>query len=190
MGWVTVCPNAITLEERETVAFDKAAVEKNMAAKQAQSEPLPCGCPSTHAKTFDRQKTSAPTMPTATETVVSELRQWPVQIKLVSPAAPFLQGAHLLVAADCTAFANANVHQQFMKSKVTLIGCPKLDMEDYSDKLAEILANNDIQSVSVLRMSVPCCGGMTEAVKQALVKSGKMIPWNVTVVDTDGTILA
>jgi len=101
-----------------------------------------------------------------------------------------LQRAHLLVAADCTAFANANVHQQFMKNKVTLIGCPKLDMEDYSDKLAEILANNDIQSVSVLRMSVPCCGGMTEAVKQALVKSGKMIPWNVTVLDTDGTILA
>ena len=185
------CPTgAITLEERETVAYDQAAVERHMAEKEKASEPMACGCLSTHAQTFDRQTKAEPAaqMP-ATETV-SELRQWPVQIKLVSPNAPFLQGADLLVAATCSAFSNANVHRLFMKDKVTLIGCPKLDMVDYSEKLAEILAENDIQSITVLRMSVPCCGGLTEAVKQALIKSGKMIPWRIIVLDTDGAVLS
>ncbi len=186
------CPTgAITLEEKETVAYDKEAVERHMAEKKASAEPMACGCPSTHAKTFERKSIETQAAaPISDETVISELRQWPVQIKLVSPNAPFLQGADLLVAATCSAFSNAHVHSLFMKDKVTLIGCPKLDMVDYSDKLADILAKNDIKSLTVLRMSVPCCGGLTEAVKQAMMKSGRMIPWNVVVLDTNGEILA
>ncbi|MEX1307648.1 MAG: ferredoxin, partial [Eubacteriales bacterium] len=185
------CPTgAITLEEKETVPFDKAAVERHMAQNKAKEETMACGCPSTHAKTFERKANPQPERPVPQEAVVSELRQWPVQIKLVAPNAPFLQGADLLVAATCSAFSNANVHQQFMKNKVTLIGCPKLDMVDYSEKLAEILEANDINSITVLRMSVPCCGGLTEAVKQALIKSGKMIPWSIAMLDTNGEVLA
>lgn len=184
------CPTgAITIEEREAEAFDKAAVEKHMAEREAAQEPLACGCPSTHAKTFDRA--SAPAAPVVAQPSerVSELRQWPCQIKLVPVNAPYFDGAKLLIAADCTAFANANVHSQFMKNKITLIGCPKLDAVDYTEKLTEIIKNNDIKSVDVLRMSVPCCGGMEYAVKQALIQSGKMIPWSVTVIDTDGQII-
>jgi len=120
--------------------------------------------------------------------VLSELMQWPCQIKLMPVTAPYYQGARLLVAADCTAFANANVHSRFMRGRITLIGCPKLDMVDYADKLTEIIKNNDIKSVDVLRMSVPCCGGIENAVKQALIRSGKMIPWHVTVIAPNGEI--
>jgi hypothetical protein len=119
----------------------------------------------------------------------SELRQWPCQIKLVPVNAPYFNGAKLLIAADCCAFANANVHSDFMKNKITLIGCPKLDGVDYSEKLAQIITNNDIKSIDVLRMRVPCCGGLENAVKNALISSGKMIPWRVTVIDTNGEIL-
>lgn len=118
----------------------------------------------------------------------SRLAQWPCQLRLVPADAPFLKGARLLVAADCTAFANADVHERFMKDRITLIGCPKLDAVDYAGKLAEILLDNDIQSIEVLRMSVPCCGGMESAVKRALAQSGKAVPWHSSVVATDGEI--
>lgn len=182
------CPTgAIKIEKREADEFDKQAVEKRMAEQKAEkAEPLACGCPGTLAKTFDRK----PAVPAAEQTEsISELSQWPCQIKLVPVNAPYFNGAKLLIAADCTAFANANVHSRFMKNKITLIGCPKLDSGDYTEKLTEILKNNDIKSVDVLRMSVPCCGGIENAVKQALVGSGKMIPWGVTVIDTNGQIL-
>jgi ferredoxin len=118
----------------------------------------------------------------------SQLRQWPCQIRLVSPRAPYFDKAHLLVAADCTAYAYAGIHQDYMKDRITIIGCPKLDQTDYSEKLAEILANNDIQSITVLRMEVPCCGGLVQAVKDAMLTSRKVIPWNVVTVSIDGDI--
>ena len=176
------CPTgAITIEEREAADFDKEAVEKHMAAQAHMGG----GCPSSRAAMLERQPhTAAPK-----EEAVSELGQWPCQIKLVPVNAPYFQGAKLLIAADCTAFANANIHSRFMRGKITLIGCPKLDMVDYADKLTEILKNNDIKSVDVLRMSVPCCGGIEYAVKQALQNSGKMIPWQVTVIAPNGEII-
>jgi hypothetical protein len=119
----------------------------------------------------------------------SRLNQWPVQIKLAPVNAPYFQGAKLLVAADCTAYAYANFHEKFIKNHITLIGCPKLDAVDYSEKLTEIIKNNDIKSVTVVRMEVPCCGGIENAVKKALQDSGKFIPWQVIVISTDGKIL-
>lgn len=119
----------------------------------------------------------------------SELRQWPVQIKLVPVKAPWFDGANLLVAADCTAYAYANFHQDFIKGHITLVGCPKLDAVDYSVKLTEIIRNNDIRSITVVRMEVPCCGGIETAVKIALQDSGKFIPWNVVTIATDGSII-
>lgn len=119
----------------------------------------------------------------------SQLGQWPCQIQLAPVNAPYFNGAKLLIAADCTAYAYANVHQEFMKGRITLIGCPKLDDVDYSEKLTQILAQNDIKSVTVLRMEVPCCGGLEMAVKKALQDSGKLIPWQVTTISIDGKIL-
>ena len=119
----------------------------------------------------------------------SQLRQWPVQIKLAPVNAPWFDGAKLLIAADCTAYAYAGFHQDFIKEHVTLIGCPKLDAEDYSVKLTEIIQNNDIRSITVARMEVPCCGGIEAATKTALQNSGKFIPWNVITITTDGRIL-
>ena len=119
----------------------------------------------------------------------SQLAQWPCQIKLVPVNAPYFQGAKLLIAADCTAYAYANVHQEFMRGKVTIIGCPKLDDVDYSEKLTQILENNDIKSVTILRMEVPCCGGLEMAAKKALKESGKFIPWQVVTISIDGKIL-
>ena len=119
----------------------------------------------------------------------SELANWPVQIKLVNVRAPYLQNAALLIAADCTAFAFADIHRRFMRNKVTLIGCPKLDEGDYAEKLTALLQANDIKSITVLRMEVPCCGGISAAVQRALQASGKMIPWQVVTISTDGTIL-
>ena len=180
------CPTgAISIEQREAAEFDEAAVEKHLAAKKAAA--IGHGCPSARAMSFAQrlaQKAHAEAAPAA-----SELRQWPCQIKLVPVNAPFFDGAKLLVAADCTAYAYANMHSRFMKGKVTLIGCPKLDMVDYTEKLTEILKHNDIRSVDVVRMSVPCCGGLEYAVRQALIQSGKMIPWQVTVITPDGDLL-
>ncbi len=178
------CPTgAITIEEREAEAFDEQAVKQALAAHQAPAAHAG-GCPSARLQTLNRQP--APAAPV--QEAASELMQWPCQIKLVPAAAPFFNNAKLLIAADCTAYAYANVHQRFMRGRVTIIGCPKLDMVDYSEKLTEIFRLHDIKSVEVLRMTVPCCGGIEYAVKQALIASGKMIPWHVTVISPDGTI--
>lgn len=178
------CPTgAITFVEREAAAYDEAAVEAHKAAKAA---PLPCGCPGTQSRQIRREETAC-AAPTSLRH--SRLRQWPVQIKLAPVKAPYFKGATLLVAADCTAYAYGNFHEDFIKGKVTLVGCPKLDSVDYAEKLTEILSSNDIQSVTVVRMEVPCCGGIEQAVKTALQKSGKFIPWQVVTISTDGRIL-
>jgi ferredoxin len=183
------CPvNAIEIIERDADDYDQELVEKRMAEKKSHAEPLPCGCPGHQAKEI-RHKVSVKAVRTEKTESVSELRQWPVQIKLVSPNAPYFDGAHILVAADCTAYAYANIHEDFMKGKITLIGCPKLDSIDYSEKLTAILKNNDVKSITVLRMDVPCCSGIVNAVKTALLNSGKMIPWGFKIVTTEGTIL-
>ena len=186
------CPTgAITFEEREAMAFNKEEVEKNMEAPV--TDPILCGCPGTQAKAL-RHDMIAPhsgPIPVAQNAVApeSQLNQWPVQIKLVPINAPYFQHANLLVAADCTAFSYGDFHNKFMKNKITLIGCPKLDEGDYAEKLTAILQNNDIKSVTVIRMEVPCCGGIEHAVKTALRDSGKMIPWQVVTLSTDGQIL-
>ena len=180
------CPtNAIQIVEREAADYDEAAV----AARQAASKPpLPCGCPGEMAKRI-APKAADPAPAASAASPVTQLTNWPVQIKLVNPRAPYLQNAALLVAADCTAFAFADIHRRFMRNKVTLIGCPKLDEGDYADKLSAILQANEIKSVTVLRMEVPCCGGIASAVQRALQASGKTIPWHVVTIGTDGTIL-
>ncbi len=179
------CPTgAITFEEREAPAYDEAAVKAAQAAKAAKASA--CGCPGEQAKTIACPSAAAPQAVTAQP---SQLRQWPVQIKLVPVNAPYFDGAKLLIAADCTAYAYGNFHQEFIRNHVTLIGCPKLDATDYSEKLTQILAQNDIKSITVTRMEVPCCGGMENAVKQALINSGKMIPWQVVTISADGRIL-
>jgi ferredoxin len=182
------CPTgAITFVEREAAAYDEAAV---LAAKAAKQDKLPCGCPGTVAKAIARKSASQPEMNVpAAACPISRLSQWPVQIKLAAPNAPYFDGAHLLVAADCTAFAYGNFHNEFIKNRICLIGCPKLDNVDYSGKLTAILENNDIKSVTVVRMEVPCCGGIENAVRQALKNSGKWIPWQVITVSIDGKIV-
>ncbi len=181
------CPTgAITFEEREAPAYDEAAV---LASKAQKSAPAPCACPGSAARAVNRGSGASPVRSAPRAEVQSELMQWPVQIKLVPVNAPFFDGANLLVAADCTAYAYANFHREFMRGRVTLIGCPKLDMVDYTDKLTEIIAKNDIKSVTVVRMQVPCCGGIQNAVKGALQQSGKFIPWRVVTVTADGEII-
>ncbi|MDR2891479.1 MAG: 4Fe-4S binding protein [Deltaproteobacteria bacterium] len=187
-----VCPTgAISFEEREALAYNEAEVKKNMEAKTA--EKLPCGCPGTHAKAIHREHAqpagACPTTAMQACATESQLNQWPVQIKLVPVNAPYFENANLLIAADCTAYAYGNFHNDYMRNKITIIGCPKLDEGDYSEKLTEILKNNNIKSVTVVRMEVPCCGGIENAVKTALQNSGKMIPWQVVTVSTDGSIL-
>lgn len=184
------CPTgAITIEEKEAAAFDEAAVKKNQEAPESRTPgPLACGCPGTYARTIEKKSTPV-TQPQPTTVLESQLNQWPCQIKLVPVNAPYFDNANLLVAADCTAFAYANIHQDFMKNKITIIGCPKLDEVDYSAKLTEILRTHDLKSITVLRMEVPCCGGIVNAVKTALLNSGKLIPWQVVTISTEGTIL-
>lgn len=188
-----VCPTgAITFVEREAGAYDEAAVKANMAKKQAQAaKPLPCGCPGTNSKAIVRNEAAEPdTGCAATQPAVSSrLRQWPVQIKLAPVNAPYFDGAHLLVSADCAAYAYGNFHNDFIKNRITLIGCPKLDSIDYAEKLTAILSGNNIKSVTVVRMEVPCCAGIENAVKTALQKSGKMLQWQVVTVSTDGRIV-
>jgi len=179
------CPTgAITFTEREAAAYDAEAV----AAKKAkETEPLACGCAGTHSRSIERKPS-----PAAGECGVgapSRLSQWPVQIRLVPVKAPYFSNARLLVAADCTAFACGDFHERFIKNHIVLVGCPKLDSTDYAEKLAAILKNNEIKSVTVARMEVPCCGGLENAVKNALIASGKMIPWQVVIVSTEGEIL-
>lgn len=180
------CPTgALRVIEKNVKEFDNS--KRNEESKIKEKDRLACGCPSTHSKELKRNTTETDNKQSLE--IQSELRQWPCQIKLVPTNAPYFKGARLLIAADCTAFANANIHSKFMKNRITLIGCPKLDSVDYSEKLTEIIKNNDIKSVDVLRMSVPCCGGIENAVKQALINSGKMIPWRVIVVSTNGDII-
>jgi len=187
------CPTgAIKIEERDAAAFDEAAaIAAKMPTEKREARatpPLACGCPGTMAKRIEHPDAAVPT-PAAADGLASALTNWPVQIKLVPVNAPYLKNAALLVAADCTAFAYADIHRRFMTHKVTLIGCPKLDEGDYTEKLTAILEANDIRSVTVLRMEVPCCGGIANAVKQALTASGKMIPWRVVTISTDGVVL-
>lgn len=181
-----VCPTgAISFEQREAAEFDEEAVKAKM--EQKQPEKLACGCPGTQSRTIEHkdveETTNAPT------NVSSQLRQWPVQIKLAPVNAPYFKGANLLIAADCTAYAYGNFHNDYIKNKITLIGCPKLDEGDYSEKLTAILQMNDIKSVTVVRMEVPCCSGIENAVKTALKNSGKFIPWQIVVISTDGKVL-
>ena len=177
------CPTgAITFEEREAPAYDEAAVQK---AKQEKTQgKLPCGCPGTNSKRIQRGLPSCE-IP-ATVPNVSQLSQWPVQIKLAPVNAPYFEGADLLIAADCTAYAYGNFHNEFIQGRITLIGCPKLDLVDYTEKLTQIIAHNEIKSVTVVRMEVPCCGGIEAAVKNALMAAGKWIPWQVVTVSVDG----
>lgn len=182
------CPTeAISFVEREALEYDEEAVKKNMELKKQTEEVLPCGCPGTHAKAIVREEQrEAAAVAAETAPLTSQLNQWPVQIKLVPVNAPYFDHANLLVAADCTAYAYANFHNEFIRNKITLIGCPKLDAGDYSEKLTAILSENEIKSVTVVRMEVPCCGGIENAVKTALQNSGKMIPWQVVTISTDG----
>jgi len=183
------CPmDAISFEEREAAAYDEASVLAAKQKRKKQDEKIShTGCPGTQVHKIDHPKTE--NAPSHTPTVTSQLGQWPCQIKLAPINAPYFNGAKLLIAADCTAYAYANIHEDFMKGKVTLIGCPKLDSIDYSEKLTEIIRNNDIKSVTILRMEVPCCGGLEMATKKALQDSGKFIPWQTVTVSIDGKIL-
>ena len=180
------CPtDAISFEEREAPAYDEAAV---LAAKQAKAAPSPCdrspagGCPGSACQTIQPQA-EAPAV-----RAPSELRNFPVQIQLAPVSSPWFVNADLLIAADCTAYAYGNFHQEFMKNRVTLIGCPKLDAVDYSEKLTAIIAGNNIKSITIARMSVPCCGGLENAVKRAILNSGKFLPWQVVTITPDGRI--
>lgn len=188
------CPkDAITFEEREAPAYDEAAVLMSKQAKANTSEPLsrPTGCPGTRVRELTSNMNEATAeQPTPGETKPSScLAQWPCQIKLVPVSAPYFAGADMLIAADCTAYAYASFHTDFMKGRVTLIGCPKLDAVDYSEKLTEILKYNDIKSVTLLRMEVPCCGGLEMAAKKALENSQKQILLQVFMLSIDGRIL-
>lgn len=178
------CPtDAISFEEREAPAYDEEAV-----AKAKLEKPLPCGCPGTQSKMISHKNNSEPQNNACDN--VSRLSQWPVQIKLVPVNAPYFDGADLLIAADCTAYAYGNFHNEFINNRITVIGCPKLDEGDYFEKLKDIISNNNIKSVTIVRMEVPCCGGIENAAKRALQSSGKFIPWSVVTISTDGRILS
>lgn len=175
------CPmDAISFEEREAPAYDEAAVQH--AQKLAKAKPF-SGCPGMRAKQFSRSST-----PSQGKDCPSQLSQWPVQIKLAGVAAPYFEDADVLIAADCTAYAYGNFHERFIRGRITLIGCPKLDDADYAEKLTAIFASHNIRSVTVARMEVPCCGGIEYAVKNAIAASGKEIPCHVAVIGTDGII--
>ena len=176
------CPtDAISFEVREAPAYDEAAV---LAAKAKKDAHRHAGCPGSRATMLKNRAEKGEMVSSQ-----SRLMQWPVQIKLVPVNAPYFDGAKLLIAADCTAYAFGAFHEKFMKGAVTLIGCPKLDSVDYSEKLTAIIAENDIKSVTVVRMEVPCCGGLENAAKKALMNSGKFIPWQVVTISTDGRII-
>ena len=201
------CPmGAITFEQREAPEYDEAAVaaaKKNQSTApapakaattgNAPSAPHFSGCPGTRMQVFDRAEEASATVNAAVSSPASlntsELRQWPVQIKLLPTQAPFYDNANLLIAADCTAFTYGSFHADFIRNHICMIGCPKLDDGDYTDKLTEIISHNNIKSVTIVRMEVPCCGGLEYAAKTALQRSGKFLPWRVLVVSTDGRIL-
>ena len=177
------CPTgAITFEEREALAYDEEEVKKNMMKKKIEHK-NECACPGSKVRMMEHKEC------VSNVDISSQLRNWPIQIKLAPINAPYFDGAKLLIAADCSAYAYANFHKDFIRNKVTLIGCPKLDGVDYSEKLTEIIRNNNILSVTVVRMEVPCCGGIELAVKKALQASNKFIPWNVVTISIYGEIL-
>lgn len=179
------CPtDALSFEEREAPTYDEDAVRASKMKKHGVK--LPCGCPRTQSKTIKRD-VPAPVGKPATQ--ASQLSQWPCQIKLIPANAPYFDDANLLIAADCTAYAYGNFHNDFIRNHITLIGCPKLDEGDYAEKLTLIIKNNNIKSVKIARMEVPCCSGIENAVKRALQDSGKFIPWQVVTISTDGKIL-
>mgnify|MGYP002680963882 FL=1 len=186
------CPTgAISFEEREAPAYDEKAVkeaqEKAFVKNQAASKHM--GCPGAKSMQIRRPTEPGTGTPAPNPGQMSALRNWPVQIKLAPVSAPYFNGAKLLIAADCTAYAYASFHQDFIRNKLTLIGCPKLDQVDYSEKLTAIIQGNDIQSVTIVRMEVPCCGGLEMAAKKALQNSGKFIPWQVVTISIDGKII-
>lgn len=194
------CPTgAITFEMREAPAYDEAAVKKAQLQKKLMQElggGMPCGCPGSQAKSIKHENTESESGSTSSassvspvQAVPSRLSTWPVQIKLAPVNAPYFSGADLLIAADCSAYAYGNFHNDLIKNRVVLIGCPKLDEGDYSEKLKAIIAGNDIKSVTVVRMEVPCCGGIEMAARRALQESGKFIPWQVVTISTDGRVL-
>ena len=179
------CPTgAISFEEREAPAYDAQAVQAAQRAKQVPD--LPCGCPGSQSRAIHRAPAAeaAPAVPTG-----SQLSQWPVQIKLAPLQAPYFEDADLLIAADCSAYAYGSFHQDFIRGRIVLIGCPKLDEGDYAEKLTQIIASNAIKSVTIVRMEVPCCGGIENAAKRAIQASGKFLPWQVVTLSTDGRIL-
>ncbi len=183
-----VCPvGAISFSDR-AIAEKPSATAAHVAAT---SPAAPVACPGSMAHAIGGTSSSASVAPyeNTASPCPAQLRQWPVQIKLVPVNAPYFAGAHLLIAADCTAYAYGNFHQEFMRDKITIIGCPKLDMQDDTDKLTEIIAQNDIKSVTIARMEVPCCGGIERATVQALKNSGKFLPWQVKTISTDGKLL-
>lgn len=187
---------AITFEEREALAYDEAAVKISMEKKRMEENNMESnkngkvhfGCPGMQNKVINRDKVQIKNDNNSSE-VSSQLNQWPVQIKLVSENAAYLDNANLLIAADCTAYAYGDFHNKFIKNRITLIGCPKLDEGDYSEKLTTILKMNNIKSVTVVRMEVPCCKGIENAVKNALKASDKMIPWQVVTISVNGEII-
>ena len=182
------CPTgAITFVEREAAAYDEQAVMENKQKKmRKEGMTLPCGCPGSQSRQIKRAEDPHAGAQCATQE--SRLSQWPVQIKLVPVNAPYFDGAKLLIAADCTAYAYAAFHERFMRGHITLVGCPKLDGVDYAEKLTEIIRENDVKSVTVVRMEVPCCGGLERAAVTALKNSGKFIPWQVVTVTLDGRL--
>ena len=182
------CPTgAITFVEREAAEFDEIAVKENQERNQNIEKELPCGCPGSRSQVIERERPKEE-VSKRNDMEQSMLSQWPVQIKLVPIHAPYFENANLLIAADCTAYAYGDFHHKFIKNRVVLIGCPKLDEGDYAEKLTEIIKMNSIKSVTVVRMEVPCCGGIEFAAKEALQKSGKFIPWQVITIRTDGSI--
>ena len=182
------CPTgAIKFVVREAAAYDEAAVLENKKKKmQREGMCITASCPGTKSQSLSPAAMPSPAMAGERPSCLS---QWPVQIKLAPVNAPYFQGAKLLIAADCTAFAYASFHEKFIRGHVTLVGCPKLDAVDYSEKLGQIIRANDIKSVTIVRMEVPCCGGLENAAKLALQRSGKFIPWQVVTISIRGEIL-
>lgn len=197
------CPtDAIKIIEREAFEYNEEAVQDRMTEmkKKEDTKSMPHACPGTMAKMIKRQniesksnneKNSVKENVRGTEIKnISELRQWPVQIKLINPKSAFLENADLLIAADCTAYAYADFHKNFIKNHITMIGCPKLDdNEYYKEKIAEILKNNNIRSIKVVRMSVPCCTGIVNSVKRAMLESNIIVPYSEVIIDTEGNII-
>lgn len=184
------CPTgAITIIERESKAYDDELVKKRMEEKKKE-EKMPCGCPGTAAKKIERKIVRTSVKEVKNDETQSELMQWPVQLKLINVNAPYLKNANLLVAADCTAYAYANFHRDFIKGHITVIGCPKLDdVNYYKEKFVEIIKNNDLKSITVVRMEVPCCGGIVGAVKAAMLEAGVIVQYKEVIVGTDGSLV-